>query len=47
VKTDVGVTAWFGSGSDVIPENLDFSTAVRSHASAYGVYVSLATSYEF
>jgi hypothetical protein len=47
VKTDVGLTAWFGSGSDVIPDNLDFSRPLRSHASEYGVYVSLATAYEF
>jgi hypothetical protein len=47
VKTDVGITAWFGSGTDVIPDNLDFSKLLRSHASEYGVYISLATAYEF
>jgi hypothetical protein len=47
VKTDVGVTAWFGSGTDIIPDNLDFSRLLRSHSSEYGVYISLGTSYEF
>jgi hypothetical protein len=47
VKTDLGLSAWFGSGTDVIPDNLDFSKLLRSHSSEYGVYISLATAYEF
>ncbi|RPH68159.1 MAG: hypothetical protein EHM78_19855 [Myxococcaceae bacterium] len=47
VRTDVGVTGWWGKGTDVIPRNLDFSLLGRTDATEYGVFVFLATAYEF
>ena len=47
VRTDVGVTGWWGKGTDVIPRNLDFSILARTDATEYGVFVFLATAYEF
>ncbi|HZJ55192.1 MAG TPA: hypothetical protein VFD38_13715, partial [Myxococcaceae bacterium] len=47
VRTDVGVTGWWGKGTDVIPRNLDFSILARTEATEYGLFVFLATAYEF
>ena len=47
VHTDVGVTGFWGKGTDVIPRNLDFSLLARTDATEYGVFVFLATAYEF
>jgi hypothetical protein len=47
VKTDVGFTGWYGKGSDVIPVDLDFSRLGRTDATEYGLFVYLATAYEF
>ena len=47
VKTDLGLTAWYGTGTDVIPQNLDFTVFKRTPATEYAVFVSLATAYEF
>ena len=47
VRTDLGVTAWYGKGTDVIPRNLDFSHLARTEATEYGIFVFLATAYEF
>ena len=47
VRTDVGFTGWWGKGTDVIPRNLDFSLLSRTDATEYGIFVFLATAYEF
>jgi long-chain fatty acid transport protein len=47
VRTDVGFTGWWGKGTDVIPRNLNFSLLARTDAMEYGVFVFLATAYEF
>ncbi len=47
VRTDVGVNVWYGKGSDVIPRNLDFGALSRTEATEYGLFVFLATAYEF
>jgi long-chain fatty acid transport protein len=47
VRTDVGVTGFWGKGTDVIPRNLNFDVLARTDATEYGVFVFLATSYEF
>jgi hypothetical protein len=47
VRTDVGVTGFWGKGTDVIPRNLNFDILARTDATEYGVFVFLATSYEF
>ena len=47
VRTDVGVTGFWGKGTDVIPRNLDFSLLARTDATEYGVFLFLATAYEF
>jgi len=47
VRTDLGVTAWYGKGTDVIPRNLNFDVLARTDATEYGIFVFLATSYEF
>ena len=36
-----------GSGSDVIPRNLDFGVLRRTDATEYGLFVFLATAHEF
>ena len=47
VRTDVGFTGWWGKGTDVIPKNLDFSFLARTDAKEYGLFVFLATAYDF
>ena len=47
VRTDVGFIGWWGKGTDVIPKNLDFSFLARTDAKEYGLFVFLATAYEF
>lgn len=47
VRTDLGLTGWYGKGTDVIPRNLDFQLLGRTDATEYGIYAALATSYEF
>jgi len=47
IRTDVGFTGWWGKGTDVIPKNLDFSALARTEAKEYGLFVFLATAYDF
>jgi hypothetical protein len=47
VRTDVGFTGWYGKGTDVIPKNLDFTVLSRTDATEYGLFVFLATAYDF
>ena len=47
VRTDVGITGFWGKGTDVIPRNLNFEVLSRTDATEYGVFVFLATAYEF
>jgi hypothetical protein len=47
VRTDVGFTGWWGKGTDVIPKDLDFSFLARTDAKEYGLFVFLATAYDF
>jgi len=47
VRTDVGFTGWYGKGTDVIPKNLDFTVLGRTDATEYGLFVFLATAYDF
>jgi hypothetical protein len=47
IRTDVGFTGWWGKGTDVIPKNLDFSLLARTEAKEYGLFLFLATAYDF
>ena len=47
VRTDVGFTGWWGKGTDVIPKNLTFPPSARADAKEYGLFVFLATAYDF
>jgi len=47
VHTDLGVMLSYGSGPDLVPDNLDFSNLIRSNVKELNAYVFLATSYEF
>ncbi len=47
VRTDLGLAGWYGKGTDVIPKNLDFTVLGRTDATEYGIFVFLATAYEF
>jgi long-chain fatty acid transport protein len=47
VRTDVGFTGWWGKGTDVIPKNLTFPPSARTDAKEYGLFVFLATAYDF
>ena len=45
--TNIGLNLSYGSGSDIVPNNLDFSDVKPSTARQYLVYVFLASAYEF
>jgi len=45
--TDVGVMVSGGSGTDLVPDNLDFTRAKPSASSQLLIYAFLGTSYEF
>jgi long-chain fatty acid transport protein len=47
VRTDVGFTGWWGKGTDVIPRNFTFPPTARTDAKEYGLFVFLATAYDF
>jgi long-chain fatty acid transport protein len=47
VRTDVGFTGWWGNGTDVIPRNFTFPPTARTDAKEYGLFVFLATAYDF
>jgi hypothetical protein len=47
VRTDAGFTGWWGKGTDVIPKNLDFQFLARTEAKEYGLFIFLATAYDF
>jgi long-chain fatty acid transport protein len=46
-STDLGVSISGGTGTDLVPDNLDFSQYKASSSSQLFVYVFLGTSYEF
>ncbi len=46
-STDVGLNVSAGSGTDLVPNNLDFSQYKPTTATSFLVYVFLGTSYEF
>jgi len=47
VHTDLGVMLSYGTGPDLVPNNLDFSNLIPTDVKELNAYVFLATSYEF
>jgi len=45
--TDVGVNVSYGSGTDLVPNNLDFSDLKPSTSKQFLLYVFLSSAYEF
>ena len=47
VRTDVGFTGWYGKGTDIILLSFNSSPQGRTEATEYGLFVFLATAYDF
>jgi len=45
--TNIGLNLSYGSGTDIVPNNLDFNDLKPTSAKQYLVYVFLASAYEF